>query len=81
MWLELKRSMKETDPRWNQDKEFPVMEYHPKRWFSERGSTAGLLTFGSGARLCPGQNLAFMELKVPATALKHQAQALNMLSA
>lgn len=56
--------MQETDPRWIGDNEFPALEYHPKRWLSERGSTAGLLSFGGGIRLCPGQNLALMELKV-----------------
>lgn len=40
-------------------------EFQPERWLSDEGSKAGgWLPFGGGPRLCPGQQLAWTEMKL-----------------
>ena len=51
------------DARWVDNSN--CKEFLPERWLEEDGArTGGWLPFGGGARLCPGQQLAWLEMKL-----------------
>lgn len=64
-----------TRPAANDTAEFPGEPgFHPERWLSPQPSyiTRAPLAFGHGPRLCPGRNLAQLEIRAVATMLARE---------
>jgi len=54
-----------TDSNTTETTSFPKDVFMPERWLTDQGAkSGGWLPFGGGPRLCPGQQLAWTEMKL-----------------